>query len=81
MSAPVPEETSLTIRGEIITLGQLLKVLGLAHTGGAAKELLGDGGIGVNGEPEDRRGRKLRDGDVVALPDGKRVRIVGGPEP
>ncbi len=54
------------IRGEVIRLGQLLQVAGLADSGGAAKRLLGEGGVRVNDEPEARRGRQLRPGDVVA---------------
>jgi ribosome-associated protein len=56
----------IAIRGEMIRLGQLLKVAGLADSGGEAKELLAAGGVQVNGKPESRRGRQLHDGDVVA---------------
>jgi ribosome-associated protein len=54
------------IRGESIRLGQLLKLVGLADSGAEAKALLAEGGVTVNGEPEDRRGRQVRPGDVVA---------------
>jgi ribosome-associated protein YbcJ (S4-like RNA binding protein) len=65
-------ETSETvlIRGDMITLGQFIKVIGLA-TGGGAKEILEGGHVEVNCEPESRRGRKLFAGDVVAV-DGYR---------
>jgi ribosome-associated protein len=53
-------------RGGVIRLGQLLKVAGLAESGGEAKALLADGAVTVNGEPEARRGRQLVPGDVVA---------------
>jgi ribosome-associated protein len=53
------------IRGEVIRLGQLLKAAGLADSGADAKELLQAGVVRVNGEPESRRGRPLRPGDVV----------------
>lgn len=62
------------IRGEVIRLGQLLKAAGLADSGVDAKELLLAGAVRVNGEPETRRGRQLRRGDVVEL-DGERVEI------
>jgi ribosome-associated protein len=55
------------IRGGMIRLGQLLKLAGVAEDGGAAKALLAEGGVAVNGEPEARRGRQLRDGDEVAV--------------
>ena len=57
------------IREEMIRLGQLLKLAGIAGSGTDAKVLLADGGVTVNGEPEARRGRQLRRGDVVAVGD------------
>jgi ribosome-associated protein len=66
---------TLKVRGEYITLGQLLKVAGLVGSGGEAKLLLADGGITINGEPEERRGRKLRPGDTIHLPDGQIVTL------
>jgi ribosome-associated protein len=55
-----------------IRLGQLLKLAGLAESGGHARALLDDGEVTVNGEPETRRGRRILRGDVVvvALPSG-----------
>lgn len=50
---------------EGIRLGQLLKLTGLALTGGETKVLLGEGVVRVNGELETRRGARLRPGDVV----------------
>lgn len=55
------------LRGDHITLDALLKATGLADSGGAAKALIADGGVRVNGAAETRRGRKLRAGDVVTL--------------
>jgi ribosome-associated protein len=54
-------------RDGVIRLGQLLKVAGLVTTGGEAKALLEAGEVRVNEEPEARRGRQLRPGDVVAV--------------
>lgn len=51
------------------TLGQALKVTGVAGTGGEAKVLIQLGEVLVNGEVEERRGRKLREGDVVEVGD------------
>jgi ribosome-associated protein len=67
----------IPVRGDVIRLGQLLKVAGLADSGGGAKALLASGEVQVNGEPETRRGRQLHDGDVVAA-GGETVRVVGG---
>jgi ribosome-associated protein len=57
------------IRGEMIRLGQLLKLADVAADGGEAKALLAEGGVLVNGEREERRGRQLHRGDVVRAGD------------
>ncbi len=62
-------ERDVPIREDVIRLGQLLKLAGIADSGAEAKALLADGLVSVNGEPESRRGRQLRRGDVVALGD------------
>jgi ribosome-associated protein len=70
----------VVLRDPEIRLGQLLKFAGIADTGGEAKQLLVDGEVQVNGEPESRRGRTIRPGDVVtALGDEVRVAGPGGP--
>ena len=53
------------VRGDSIRLGQLLKLVDAADSGAEAKALLADGRVTVNGEPEARRGRQIRPGDVV----------------
>ncbi|WP_199522300.1 RNA-binding S4 domain-containing protein [Geodermatophilus marinus] len=58
-----------------IRLGQLLKLVDAVPTGAQVKDVLLTGGIRVNGEPEDRRGRQLRRGDVVSVPGAGDVRI------
>ena len=55
------------IRGEAIRLGQLLKLVGAVDAGGDAKALLAAEPALVNGQPEARRGRQLRDGDEVRI--------------
>lgn len=60
-------ETRFVLRGEHITLDALLKATGLAPSGGAAKQLIADGGVRVDGEVERRRGRKLRAGMRVQV--------------
>jgi ribosome-associated protein len=64
----------VVIREEPIRLGQLLKLAGVADSGADAKALLAGGEVAVNGEPEARRGRQLRDGDVIEV-GGERLRI------
>lgn len=53
--------------GEYITLGQMIKVLNILESGGQVKQFLAEEDVFVNGEPENRRGRKLRANDVVQL--------------
>jgi ribosome-associated protein len=60
-------ERDVPIREDTIRLGQLLKLAGLAESGGHARELVQAGAAQVNGEVEVRRGRQLRRGDVVTL--------------
>ena len=63
------------IRGETIRLGQLLKAVGLVDSGAEAKATLAEDGVTVNGEPEARRGRQIRPGDVVVAL-GREIRAV-----
>ena len=59
----------VAIRGDMIRLGQLLKLAGVVDSGGQLKALLADTDVLVNGELEDRRGRQLHRGDVVRVAD------------
>ena len=54
---------------EFITLQALLKEVGIIQSGGAIKSFLADNQVFFNGELENRRGKKLRIGDVISLPD------------
>jgi ribosome-associated protein len=58
---------SIEIAGDMIRLGQLLKLAGAAEGGADAKALIAGGQVSVNGEPELRRGRQLHPGDVVQV--------------
>ena len=64
------------IRGEFIELQQLLKVLDFISIGGEIRSFLEEVPITVNGEPEDRRRRKIRAGDVVQIADSDRITIL-----
>jgi ribosome-associated protein len=50
---------------EYITLGQLLKMTNIISSGAEAKTAVKEMMIFVNGQKEDRRGRKLYPGDVI----------------
>ena len=54
---------------ETIKLDQFLKLANVVQTGGEAKRLIQAGVVLVNGQIETRRGRKLRQGDVVTVED------------
>ena len=60
---------------DTIRLGQLLKLVDAVPTGAQVKDVLFAGDVRVNGEPEERRGRQLRRGDVVSLDGMEDVRI------
>jgi ribosome-associated protein len=70
-------ERDVPIRGDMIRLGQLLKLAGVIEVGGEAAAYLAERGVLVNGEAESRRGRQLHPGDVVVAGDDA-LRIVGG---
>ncbi|MHB1064999.1 MAG: RNA-binding S4 domain-containing protein [Georgenia sp.] len=56
-----------------IRLGQFLKLANLAESGAQARELIAEGEVTVDGEPESRRGRQLAPGMLVQvdLPTGR----------
>ena len=56
---------------EFITVQALLKELGIIHSGGAIKSFLADHLVYFNGELENRRGKKVRIGDSIDIPDMK----------
>jgi ribosome-associated protein len=55
------------IRGEMIRLGQLLKLAGVVEGGGEIRAFLAETTVLVNDEPEARRGRQLGLGDRVRV--------------
>ncbi len=57
----------IQIDDEMITLGQFLKHASIISSGGMAKPFLMDTAIWVNGEAENRRGKKLYPGDTVKV--------------
>lgn len=54
----------ISIRDEYIRLGQAMKLAGILDSGSDIKYEILDGKVQVNGETEERRGRKLHKGDV-----------------
>jgi ribosome-associated protein len=70
----------IVIHSGYIKLDQFLKLSDCVSTGGMAKALLQEGYVLVNGEKEDRRGRKLYPGDKVEVKDAGTFEVVGGGE-
>ncbi|MDQ6740789.1 MAG: RNA-binding S4 domain-containing protein [Actinomycetota bacterium] len=68
------DTTDISIRDDMIRLGQLLKLASLVEDGVEAAELIKNGLVQVNGEIEERRGRQLHVGDTVTV-NGHTVRI------
>jgi ribosome-associated protein len=60
---------------EYIELNNLLKVVGLVHSGGLAKSLIADGLVVVDGEIELRKRCKIRLGQVVEF-QGQSITVI-----
>ncbi len=69
-------EIDFEVRGEFVELCNLLKLAGIANSGGQGKLLVADGQVRVDGQPESRKTAKIRAGQVVECL-GARVRVVG----
>ncbi len=59
--------TEILINTDYITLGQFLKLAEIIESGGEAKMFLAENEVKIDGEPDNRRGRKLRGGEVVEV--------------
>ena len=64
----------ITIRDEFIKLGQALKLAGVVEDGVEAKYVISDGKVKVNGEVDERRGRKVYAGDVISY-NGNEIKV------
>ncbi|QBO36260.1 S4 domain-containing protein YaaA [Periweissella cryptocerci] len=61
--------TEVFIDTPYVMLQQLLKMENIVSSGGQVKWFLQENQVMVNGEHDDRRGRKLYPGDEIAVPD------------
>ncbi|MFE4712414.1 MULTISPECIES: S4 domain-containing protein YaaA [Bacillales] len=68
----------ILIHSGYIKLDQFLKLSDCVSTGGMAKALLQEGLVLVNGEKEERRGRKLYPGDRIEVQDEGTFEVIGG---
>lgn len=65
----------IKIRDEFIKLGQALKLAGVVEEGVEAKFVIQDGLVKVNGEVDERRGRKVYEGDVISF-NGQDIKVI-----
>jgi ribosome-associated protein len=77
MSASKNTDRVVTVRAEPIELCQLLKFAGLADNGGAAKAIISDGQVSLNGVVETQKRKKVMGGDRVTLGDETIIVKVG----
>ncbi len=64
------------IQGQMIRLGQLLKLAAVIDRGAEAKAFLSAETVLVNGERDGRRGRQLYPGDVVRVGEREELRLI-----
>jgi ribosome-associated protein len=69
------QQIEFQLRGEFIALNDLLKLAGVADSGGAGKALVAAGAVRVDGATELRKTAKIRAGQVVSIGD-VRIRAV-----
>jgi ribosome-associated protein len=63
------EKLEFELQGEHVELCNLLKLVGLADSGGRGKQMVAEGLISVDGQPESRKTAKIRAGQVVSCGD------------
>lgn len=70
---------TFALEAEYIRLDDLLKLTGCVQTGGQAKVLIQGGAVYLDGEVCTMRGKKLRGGETVSVPEDDMVIIVDRP--
>jgi ribosome-associated protein len=68
--------TEFRLNGEYVELCNLLKLTGIATSGGEGKALVAQGVVTVDGQLETRKTAKIRAGQVVEC-HGQQVTVVG----
>lgn len=68
---------TFTLQGEYVELCNLLKLTGLAQSGGQGKLMVSDGIVKVDGKTELRRTAKIRNGQIVECM-GQKIKVVTG---
>jgi len=67
-------DNNTAIKGPHIELNVFIKKLGLASSGGQAKNIIRSGSVLVNGTVETRNKKKLHDKDIVEI-EGKKYTV------
>jgi ribosome-associated protein len=70
------ETIEFQLKGEHVRLCDLLKLAGIAESGGQGKQLVAAGEVSVDGQPESRKAAKIHAGQIVEC---RGVRIVVKP--
>lgn len=70
-----PEVHTFVLTADYIELDKLLKLLAIASSGGAAKAMVAEGMVTVDGELETRKTRKLYAGSVVRV-EGQEIHVL-----
>ncbi len=70
------ETIEFQLNSEHVRLCDLLKLAGIAESGGQGKHLVASGEVTVDGQPENRKAAKIRAGQIVEC---RGVRIVALP--
>ncbi|MGM9880966.1 MAG: S4 domain-containing protein YaaA [Bacilli bacterium] len=65
----------ILINTPYVTLGQFLKLADIIQSGGEAKLYLANNKVLINDDEDNRRGRKLKDGDIIKIKE-KTYRII-----
>ncbi|MEI5993985.1 S4 domain-containing protein YaaA [Candidatus Enterococcus mansonii] len=60
---------TIVLETDFMTLGQVLKEVNVIGSGGQAKWYLAENSVFVDGELENRRGRKLYAGMMIEIPE------------
>jgi ribosome-associated protein len=72
------QEVRFPLVGDHVELCNLLKLAGVAASGGQGKALVAAGEVRVDGQPEGRKTAKIRTGQVVECR-GVRIEVVAAP--
>ena len=63
----IKKTTEIVINTDYITLGQFLKLADIIQSGGEAKSFLAQNEVEIDGISDNRRGRKLRGGEIIEI--------------